>query len=51
MITFSNRGVGSSTGTVPLSIESMADDAVAFINALGYEKVDIFGFSMGAMIA
>ncbi|WP_284974257.1 alpha/beta hydrolase [Arthrobacter sp. efr-133-TYG-104] len=51
VITFSNRGVGSSTGTVPKSMESMADDAVAFIKALGYEKVDIFGFSMGAMIA
>lgn len=51
VITFSNRGVGASTGTVPDSIESMADDAVSFINALGYQKVDLFGFSLGGMIA
>ncbi|MBP2267061.1 pimeloyl-ACP methyl ester carboxylesterase [Pseudarthrobacter sp. PvP004] len=51
VITFSNRGVGASTGTVPDSIESMADDAASFINALGYQKVDLFGFSLGGMIA
>lgn len=51
VITFSNRGVGSSTGTVPDSIESMADDGASFINALGYQKVDLFGFSLGGMIA
>ncbi|YCK80845.1 alpha/beta hydrolase [Arthrobacter sp. D3-18] len=51
VITFSNRGVGASTGSVPDSIESMADDAASFIKALGYQKVDLFGFSLGGMIA
>ncbi|MGJ3189616.1 alpha/beta hydrolase [Paenarthrobacter nitroguajacolicus] len=51
VITFSNRGVGASTGSVPDSIESMADDASTFIHALGYQKVDLFGFSLGGMIA
>jgi pimeloyl-ACP methyl ester carboxylesterase len=51
VITFSNRGVGASTGSVPDSIESMADDAAAFIRALGYPQVDLFGFSLGGMIA
>ncbi len=51
VITFSNRGVGASTGSVPDSIESMADDAAAFIQALGYPQVDLFGFSLGGMIA
>ncbi|NQD90882.1 alpha/beta hydrolase, partial [Paenarthrobacter sp. CM16] len=51
VITFSNRGVGASTGNVPDSIESMADDAAAFIQALGYPQVDLFGFSLGGMIA
>ncbi|WP_223945432.1 alpha/beta hydrolase [Arthrobacter sp. StoSoilB20] len=51
VITFSNRGVGASTGDVPDSIESMADDAAAFIQALGYPQVDLFGFSLGGMIA
>ncbi|MFK0041098.1 alpha/beta fold hydrolase [Paenarthrobacter sp. NPDC090517] len=51
VITFSNRGVGASTGSVPDSIEGMADDAATFIKALGYQKVDLFGFSLGGMIA
>ncbi|WP_416405057.1 alpha/beta fold hydrolase [Arthrobacter sp. LFS091] len=51
VITFSNRGVGATTGTVPDSIESMADDAATFIQALGYQQVDLFGFSLGGMIA
>jgi pimeloyl-ACP methyl ester carboxylesterase len=34
VITFDNRGVGASSGTVPDTIEAMADDAVAFITAL-----------------
>ncbi|MET3366926.1 UNVERIFIED_CONTAM: pimeloyl-ACP methyl ester carboxylesterase [Jeotgalibacillus campisalis] len=51
VITFSNRGVGASTGTVPDSIQGMADDAATFIKALGYPKVDLFGFSLGGMIA
>jgi len=51
VIAFDNRGVGASTGEVPDSIEAMADDAVAFIKALGFDKVDIFSFSLGGMIA
>ena len=51
VIAFDNRGVGASTGAVPDSIEAMADDAVTFINALGFDKVDIFSFSLGGMIA
>jgi pimeloyl-ACP methyl ester carboxylesterase len=51
VIAFDNRGVGASTGKVPNSIEAMADDAYAFIRALGLEKIDIFSFSMGGMIA
>ncbi len=42
---------GASTGRVPDSIEGMADDAATFIKALGYPKVDLFGFSLGGMIA
>jgi pimeloyl-ACP methyl ester carboxylesterase len=51
VIAFDNRGVGASTGKVPGSIEDAADDAYAFIRALGFDKVDIFSFSMGGMIA
>ena len=51
VIAFDNRGVGASTGTVPDTIESMADDAYTFITALGFTTVDIFSFSLGGMIA
>lgn len=51
VITFDNRGVGASTGSTPKTIEAMARDAIAFIRALGFEQVDLFGFSMGGMIA
>ena len=51
VITFDNRGVGASTGHVPDSIEAMADDAYTFIKALGFDKIDIFSFSLGGFIA
>jgi pimeloyl-ACP methyl ester carboxylesterase len=51
VITFDNRGVGASTGSTPTTIEQMARDAVTFIRALGLDQVDLFGFSMGGMIA
>ena len=51
VIVFDNRGVGASTGAPANSIEQMAEDAVTFITATGFEQVDLFGFSMGGMIA
>ena len=51
VITFDNRGVGASTGSVPGSVEEMADDAYTFIMALGFDKIDIFSFSLGGFIA
>jgi pimeloyl-ACP methyl ester carboxylesterase len=51
VITFDNRGVGASGGSTPTTIEEMATDAVTFIRALGFDQVDLFGFSMGGMIA
>jgi pimeloyl-ACP methyl ester carboxylesterase len=50
VITFDNRGVGASTGRTPDTIQAMADDAVTFIRALGLDRVDLLGFSMGGMI-
>jgi pimeloyl-ACP methyl ester carboxylesterase len=29
----------------------MATDAITFIKAMGFERVDLFGFSMGGMLA
>jgi pimeloyl-ACP methyl ester carboxylesterase len=50
-IAFDNRGVGGSGGSTPDTIEAMAKDAVAFIRALGFTKVDLLGFSLGGMVA
>ncbi|MGP4050291.1 alpha/beta fold hydrolase [Streptomyces sp. 2A115] len=51
VITFDNRGIGASTGQVPDNVEAMADDAYAFISALGFNKTDIFSFSLGGFVA
>lgn len=51
VVTFNNRGVGSSEGKVPQTVQSMAEDAIAFIQALGYKKVNLLGFSLGGMVA
>ena len=51
VITFDQPGVGASTGQVPDNIEAMADDAYTFIKALGFERIDVFSFSLGGMIA
>jgi len=51
VILFDNKGVGSSTGKTPESVLEMADDAIDFIYALGFEKVDLLGFSLGGFIA
>jgi pimeloyl-ACP methyl ester carboxylesterase len=51
IIAFDNRGVGASKGETPKTIAEMATDARAFIHALGYEKVDLFGFSLGGFIS
>ena len=51
VIAFDNKGVGGSSGKVPDSVEAMADDAYAFIKALGFDQIDIFSFSLGGMVA
>src|ERR1044072_4559973 len=50
VITFDQRGVGASTGTVPDTIEEAADRAYEFIAALGFDEIDAFSFSMGGFI-
>lgn len=51
VFTFDQQGVGASSGAVPETLEEAADDAYKFITALGFDKIDIFSFSMGGMIA
>ena len=51
VILFENAGLGRSTGEVPTSINGMAAHALAFVDALGFERVDVLGFSLGGMVA
>jgi pimeloyl-ACP methyl ester carboxylesterase len=46
VITFDNRGIGASSDSPATSKEQMAKDAITFIKAMGFEQVDLFGFSM-----
>jgi pimeloyl-ACP methyl ester carboxylesterase len=51
VVTFDNRGVGGTTGRPPNTIEAMAHDAIAFVDAMGFKKVDLLGFSIGSFVA
>jgi 3-oxoadipate enol-lactonase len=47
-----NRGVGGSAGAPrPFSLEQMADDAIAVLDAEGVERAHVMGASMGGVIA
>ena len=51
VITFDNTGVGATTGRTPNTIEAMAHDAIAFLEAMELEEVDLLGFSIGSFVA
>jgi pimeloyl-ACP methyl ester carboxylesterase len=51
VVIFDNRGVGGSGGQTPGHVADMARDAIAFIEALGFTQVDLFGFSLGGFVA
>lgn len=51
VIAFDNKGVGASSGRVPASITAMADEALAFLDAMGLTRIKLFSFSMGGFIA
>ena len=51
VILFNNAGVSSSSGEVPTTFEQMGTNAVAFSRALGLNKADVLGFSIGGMVA
>ena len=49
VILFNNAGVSSSSGEVPTTFEQMGANAIAFSRALGLNKADVLGFSIGGM--
>jgi pimeloyl-ACP methyl ester carboxylesterase len=51
VVTFDNVGVGGTTGLTPNTVEAMAHGAIAFIEAMGFQKVDLLGFSIGSFVA
>jgi pimeloyl-ACP methyl ester carboxylesterase len=52
VITVDNAGIGKSENVpAPLTIDAMADQTSAPIDALGLGRTDVLGWSMGSMIA
>jgi pimeloyl-ACP methyl ester carboxylesterase len=51
VITFDNAGVGGSTGATPSTVAQMARDASVFLEAMGFDQVDLLGFSIGSFVA
>jgi pimeloyl-ACP methyl ester carboxylesterase len=52
VITFDNRGVGRSRGLTPAyTTEALADDAVAVLDALAIDRANVYGLSLGGMVA
>ena len=51
MVTFDNVGVAATSGTTPNTVEAMAHGAIAFIEAMSFERVDLLGFSIGSFVA
>jgi pimeloyl-ACP methyl ester carboxylesterase len=51
-LTFDNRGIGQSpVDGAPITIEQMAADTLAVMNAAGFDTAHIVGHSMGGVIA
>lgn len=51
VILYNGRGIASSGGQPRTRIEDMADDAAAFVRALGLQQIDVLGFSLGGFVA
>jgi len=51
VVTFDNVGVGGTTGTTPNTVEEMARGATSFLDAMGFEEIDLLGFSIGSFVA
>jgi pimeloyl-ACP methyl ester carboxylesterase len=51
VVTFDNVGVGATTGRTPSTVEAMAHDAIAFLEGINLQRVDLLGFSLGSFVA
>lgn len=51
VVVFDNRGTSGSTGTAPTTVDGLAEGGIAFIRALGLDRVDVMGWSLGGIVA
>jgi pimeloyl-ACP methyl ester carboxylesterase len=51
VVVFDNVGVGATTGATPGTFAQMGRDAIEFITAMGFDEVDVLGFSIGSFVA
>jgi pimeloyl-ACP methyl ester carboxylesterase len=51
VILFDSAGVAGSGGTVPTTIEGMANYGAGLLRALNIRQADVLGFSMGSLVA
>jgi len=51
VLAFDNAGVAATTGRTPSTVAEMAHDAIGFIEAIGVQRVDLLGFSIGSFVA
>jgi pimeloyl-ACP methyl ester carboxylesterase len=51
VVAFDNVGVGATTAATPNTVEAMAHDAIAFLEAMNFQQVDLLGFSIGSFVS
>ena len=51
VVAFDNVGVAATTGATPNTMEAMAHDGIAFLEAMDFQRVDLLGFSIGSFVA
>jgi pimeloyl-ACP methyl ester carboxylesterase len=51
VVTFDNVGIAATSGSTPTTVEAMAHDAIAFLEAMNLERIDLLGFSIGSFVA
>lgn len=51
VVSFDYQGIGLTTGNTQKTVADMARGCIAFIRALGYERVHLLGFSFGGFVA
>jgi pimeloyl-ACP methyl ester carboxylesterase len=51
VVAFDNVGVAGTSGNTPNTVEAMAHGAIAFLESMSFERVDLLGFSIGSFVA